>query len=116
MCQAVNWGSIEGLEVRHSEPVMDPFPVVVKDMKLDRDEGPRPELALADFGLSSEIARLMALLDELNCGTIRLIEVREGIPRRMLVESREYGTARHRYPGGPDERRISSRWHETDAP
>ena len=90
MCQAVNRGSIEGLQVRESEPVFDPFPVVVKDVKLDKDEGPRPELALADFILSSEVSRLLALLDEMQCGFIRLIEVRDGIPRRILVESREY--------------------------
>jgi len=94
MCQAVHRGSIEGLQVHQSDPVFDPFPVVVKDVKLDKDEGPRPELALADFVLSCEITRFLARLDEMKSGTIRLIEIREGIPRRMLVESREDGSSR----------------------
>jgi hypothetical protein len=93
LCQTINRGSIEGLEVRQSEPVFDPFPVTLKDVKLDKIEEPRPELALADFVLSSEVSRMLDLLDEMKCGAIRLIEVREGIPRRMLLESQEFGAA-----------------------
>jgi hypothetical protein len=93
MCQAINWGSIEGLQVRESEPVFDPFSVVVKEIKLDKDEAPRPELALVDFVLNGEISRVLDLLDEMASGTIRLIEVRDGIPRRMFVEVQEYGIA-----------------------
>ena len=92
LCQTINRGSIESLEVRQSEPVFDPFPVTLKDVKLDRLEEPRPELALADFVLSNEVSRMLDLLDNMKCGAIRLIEVREGIPRRMLLESQEFGT------------------------
>jgi hypothetical protein len=87
----MNRGSIEDLEVRDSEPVFDPRPVMVKDLKLDADEEPRPELALGDFVLSREVVRLMGLLDTMESGSIRHIEVRAGIPRRILVESREFG-------------------------
>jgi len=93
LCQAVNHGKIEDLDVRQSEPVFDPFPVTLKDVKLDKIEEPRPELALADFVLTSEVSRMLDLLDEMKCGAIRLIEVRDGIPRRMLLESQEFGTA-----------------------
>jgi hypothetical protein len=86
LCQTINFGSIENLEVRDSEPVFDPPPVVLRDMKLDSDEGPRPELALSDFILSNEILRLMSHLTEMRCGIIRGIEVRGGLPRRILLE------------------------------
>ena len=91
--QTINHGSIEDLEVRQSEPVFDPLPVILKDVKLDKDEEPRPELALKDFVLSSEVLRLLALLDEMKSGTIRLIEVRAGIPRRIQMQSREFGAS-----------------------
>jgi hypothetical protein len=42
LCQAINHGSIEDLEVTTSEPVLDPIPVTLKDLKLDSDEGPAP--------------------------------------------------------------------------
>jgi len=93
LCQAINYGSIEDLEVRHGEPVFDPMPVTLLDVKLDSDEGPRPELALADFALADEIVRLMKRLDEMKCDTIRRIEVHAGLPRRMLVVSQVAGAA-----------------------
>ena len=76
LCQAINHGSIEYLEVQHSEPVFDPWPVTLRDVKLDSDEGPRPELALCDFVVADEVVRLISLLDELKCGIIRRVEVR----------------------------------------
>jgi len=87
LCQAINHGSIEALEVRDCEPVFDPWPTTLRDVKLDADEVPRPELALTDFIVSDEVNRLTRLLDEMRCGTLRRIVVHAGLPRRILVES-----------------------------
>jgi hypothetical protein len=91
LCQSINRGSIEDLQVWRSEPIFDPIPMTLKDVKLDSDEGPRPELSLIDFVLSNEVVRLMSLLDGMEAGRIRYIEVRAGIPRRVLLESLEFG-------------------------
>jgi hypothetical protein len=91
LCQTINHGSIENLKVEHSEPVFDPWPVTLRDVKLDSDEGPRPELALGDFVVSDEVCRLLSLLDEMGCGTVRRIEVRAGVPRRIVLESQVFG-------------------------
>lgn len=53
-------------------------------MKLDSDNGPRLESDLADFELRHEFCRLMIQLDELINAKIQWIEVRAGIPRRVL--------------------------------
>lgn len=42
-CQTINRGCIENLEVGDSEPIFDPLPELLKDVKLDVDEGPGPE-------------------------------------------------------------------------
>lgn len=89
--QTINRGTLEGLEVRQAEPVLDPLPVMVRDVKLDKMEEPRRELRLTDFMLSNEIMRLLSVLDEMHCGAIRLIEIRDGIPRRVLLASRANG-------------------------
>jgi hypothetical protein len=86
LCQTIDHGSIEDLDVRQSEPVFDPFPVMLKDVKLDVDEGFRPEIALADFEVTHHVNRLCRLLDKMAAGRIRRIEVRGGLPRRILVE------------------------------
>ena len=90
-CQDVNYGQIQGVRVRGAEPIFDPVPVIVIDAKLDKEEPPRPETALVDFELRDEVRRLMSRLDELRDGTIQRIEVRAGIPRRVVLESQALG-------------------------
>jgi hypothetical protein len=91
LLQNVNYGQIKVLFFRDGEPIYDPAPVVVIDAKLYRDDGPRPELALADFELRDDVLRLMARLDTAKSGTIQFIEVRAGLPRRVVLESRSTG-------------------------
>lgn len=91
LCQKIDHGSIEDLKVEHADPVFDPLPVVLKDVKLDSDEESRPELNLADFVLNDEILRLARRLDEMKFGTIRRLEVRAGVPRRIIFRQRDYG-------------------------
>jgi hypothetical protein len=88
LCQSANYAQIEQLQVKDCEPVFNPAPVVLLDLKLDSDEMPRPELALTDFTLTAEFCRLMDKLDALKHGIIERIEVRAGLPRRMLFRSK----------------------------
>ena len=84
--QAVNFGELQNIQVRNGEPMFDCSTLVVLDTKLDKNEGPRPEIALPDFALNTEVSRLMAHLDELMNGTIQRLEVRAGIPRRLVLQ------------------------------
>lgn len=86
--QSLNFGQIQDLAIRAGEPIFDPATAVLVDVKLDVDEGPRPEADLTDFVLQDEVRRLMARLDGLQNGTIERIEVRAGIPRRVIFERR----------------------------
>jgi hypothetical protein len=89
ICQTVNFGEIQGVLVRDAEPVFGELgPVVVTDVKLDKQEEPRPELTLPDFELRHELGRLMSRLDELRDGIIQRIEVHKGLQRRIVFESR----------------------------
>jgi hypothetical protein len=88
MCQKINYGQINVLVLRDSEPIYDPPPVVVIDVKLYRDDGPRPELEMADFVLRGDVQRLMNLFDKTQDGMIQRIEVQAGLPRRVVLESR----------------------------
>ena len=89
LCQRLNFGLIQSIAVRDADPVFDPHKVVVLvDEKLDANDAPRLEAELADFELGAEQCRLMTRLDEIGNGTIERIEVRGGIPRRVVFESR----------------------------
>jgi hypothetical protein len=80
----MNYGSIQDLDVKDAEPVLSPPPLVLVDVKLDADDVPRPEVDLADFELCTEVRRLISKLRELTTGRVEHIEVREGIPRRIV--------------------------------
>ena len=89
LCQSTNYGHIQDLIVRDQEPILtSPPPVVLADVRLDAEERPRDELAAADFALCAEVGRLMSLLDKIRNGKISKIEIRAGIPRRIIIESR----------------------------
>jgi hypothetical protein len=87
LCQATNYGHIQGLEVKDSEPKFNHETLVWLEIKLDVDDGARPELHLADFPLLDEIRRLMARMDEIQNGVIAKIEIRGGIPRRLVYST-----------------------------
>jgi len=90
LCQSTNFGSIRGLDIRQGQPLFDPPPILLIDLKLDGDDPPRPEINLNDFGLSQEVVRLMNRFDELVNTTIDILEVRAGIPRRVVFRA-EFG-------------------------
>jgi hypothetical protein len=87
LCQSTNFGSIRGLEIKEGQPVFEPPPVLLIDLKLDSGDPPRPEANLTDFDLSEEVVRLMQRLDELTTTTIDSLEVRAGIPRRVIFRA-----------------------------
>ena len=88
LCQRMNFGEIRNIRVESGDPVFDSHPIVLIDERLDTDEAPRREAALADFVLAAEVCRLMLRFDEIRSGAIERIEVRGGLPRRVAFESR----------------------------
>jgi hypothetical protein len=88
LCQSIDYGQISDLRVRDREPVFSPAPTLLLDIKLDAECRRRPEAELADFILCSEVCRLLDRIDELGDGRFERIEVRAGIPRRVIIERR----------------------------
>src|ERR1700676_2701016 len=84
LCQAINYGRVQELYLRNREPIFIPAPTLLVDVKLDQDETPRPEVQLADFEVAEEVRRLLLQLDEMKDGIIDKIEVRGGLPRRIV--------------------------------
>jgi len=87
LCQSINHGHIEALRITDGEPTFTPAPTVLVDVKLDQDEGPRPELELCDFELCGELRRLMSRIAVLKDGKVARLEIRGGVPRRVIFES-----------------------------
>ncbi len=83
--QQLHFGRIEGLVVRGGEPVLDPPPRYVREVKCGGDNDPRPEAGASDFRLKQQVVDLLHELDRVGTGTIPLIECKHGLPFRLLV-------------------------------
>jgi hypothetical protein len=94
LCQSINFGRIEDLEIRRYEPVLAPAPQVFLDVRLDIEDTARPEQELTDFALPEEICRLMTHLNAISDGKIERIEVRAGLARRLILDADRLEVAR----------------------
>lgn len=85
--QHLNFGRIEDLEIRGGEPRFSPAPRITQDIKIgSADNGPRPELGREDFALKASVIELFEHFDRLCDGTLAVVEVRYGLPFRVIVE------------------------------
>ena len=84
--QRLDFGTIERLTIRNGEPILDPPPRVIRDVKFCGENGPRPESDLDDFVLKAQVRDLLAHFDSVGNGTICSLEVKHGLPFRMQVE------------------------------
>ena len=85
LLQQLNFGRVEGLSVLDGDPVFDPPPRVVREVKFGGENGSRPEAAASDFPLKSQVVELFRHFDEIGDGTIDVLEVKHGLPFRMVV-------------------------------
>ncbi len=86
LCQSTNYGHIRYLTVRDHEPVFSDDCLVLVDVKLNSEENSHQGANQDDFFLCAEIVRLMALLDTISQSKISELEIRAGIPRRIVLE------------------------------
>ena len=88
--QMLNYGRIEGLRVRDGEPVFDAPPRITRDVKLgDINSGPRPEVDAHDFALKRGHVELFEHIQRLNNGTVECIEIKGGLPFRLITIEKE---------------------------
>ena len=85
--QTINFGRVEELEIRAGEPEFSPAPRIFLELKLDTANGPRSESRLDRFPLRNQVERFFAQIAQLKDGNIELIEVRHGLPFRMVIEA-----------------------------
>lgn len=88
LMQRVNFGRVECFLVRGGEPVLDPPPRVVLEVKLGGENGPRPETdSAADFALKAQVINLFEHFDRLGDAGVEVLTVKHGLPFSMHVEA-----------------------------
>ena len=85
LMQELGFGRIEALPVRGGEPVIDPPPRIVREVKFGGQNGARAERALGDFTLKSQVVELLDEFDRLENSVIDVLTVKHGLPFSMQV-------------------------------
>lgn len=84
--QRLNFGRIEGLRIHNGEPVFEPAPRMIRDIKIGGENGQRPELVIEDFALKSGVIELFDHLSRIGNGTLESLEIKHGMPFKLVVE------------------------------
>jgi len=88
----MRYGSIRNLAVLGGEPVFRPPPTIVRTVKFGcRSNPPRPAGPLTALAESDKVQELFSELEQMGSGTVKLIEVKDGLPFLMDIEG-ESGT------------------------
>jgi hypothetical protein len=82
----IGFGQIEFLRIRAGQPVLDPWPAVVRDLKFGVDRQAPPATRGSNFELKREAAELFEYTRDVEDGEIRVLVVRHGLPFTMEVE------------------------------
>ena len=86
LMQDLNFGRILHLHVRDGEPLLEPPPRVVCEIKLGGEYRVRRELEMADFALKARVVEFFDLLTTLGDGVIACLEVKHGLPFVIDIE------------------------------
>ena len=88
LMQKLNFGWIKNLPVRNGEPVLNPSPVLIYDIKLGSDHGKVPGCSDNRTKLKPQEQELLARFRNMDNGTVESIEVKHGLPFRLRIRSR----------------------------
>ena len=88
LMQEVNFGRIKKLAVHKGEPVFNPSPHVIRDIKIGGENSPRRELEANDFVLKKEVIEFFAQINQLGNGTVEQIKIKHGLPFQMSIEEK----------------------------
>lgn len=86
LMQRIGFGRIEHLHMVGGEPTFTPMPRVVREVKLGGAPGGDAAARPAEFSLKQAVVELLAELKTTGEGSTVSIEVRHGLPHRLLVQ------------------------------
>lgn len=78
--QRLSFGRIEHLVVRGGEPVIDPPPRPIHEVKFGGENGPRQEAGLVEFTLKAQHLDLIQRVRDLGDGVVTKLTFKHGLP------------------------------------
>lgn len=84
--QRMHFCSIINLQLRHGQPVFDPPPALVQNLKIGTRNDLRVQIQLRDFTLKRAHVELFQHFDVIRNGLIDELEVHYGLPQMLKVK------------------------------
>lgn len=100
LMRVVRFGELRDLRVVKGEPVFDPAPIVVREVRLGAHESHVPLPADGEYALRNQVLELFRELTILANGLVESIEIRHGLPYRLRLRGRAEPEARKTSAGG----------------
>ncbi len=86
LMQRIRFGRIERLRVVNGAPTFEPMPRIVREVKLGGERAAEALGRTSDFTLKQAVVDLLTELKVISDGVVALIEVRHGLPCRLVLE------------------------------
>ena len=83
--QDISFGRLESLFIRNGDPVLDPKPRRVRQVKFGCDCVPVTAELPQDYLLKRQVVELLNILDTMQHGVIDVLEIQNGLPFRMTI-------------------------------
>ena len=81
----VQFGRIESLQIADGQPVLDPLPRIVREIKFGSEVSPGVPADRSNSVPKRQVQELLDLMGEIENGTIDVLEVRHGLPFRVVL-------------------------------
>lgn len=91
LMQSIQFGRIDDLQIRSRQPVFEPMPTIHREFKFGSGAGFSP--VTKDFQLKRQVCELFEQLDLIGNGTIDRLEIKHGLPFRMIITEFSSGGA-----------------------
>lgn len=85
LMQKLGYGRIEQITVVNGEPVLEPKPKVVLDIKFGSEESV-PVATAHDFALKKQVIEFFACLERIGTGSVSCLHVKAGLPFKLELE------------------------------
>ena len=91
MMQTIHFGRMEHIVVRDGQPLFEPPPKIIREIKFGGESSPRRELGGNDFLLKTQVLQLFQQLEKLGDGTVQSLEVKHGLSRLPITLTNSSG-------------------------
>lgn len=85
LMRQINFGRIESLRIHEGNPVLDPLPRIVREIKFGSEASPGVQADRSNSVPKRQVQELLNLMREIENGVIDILEVRHGLPFRVVL-------------------------------